>query len=304
MRLSKYLKVALSGLIPLVILSVIILIVSAVPGKTEGEENSQTIYGSVYIPKTVSFAGETMPIDRFDVREALDRELMSNAYFHSQTIRFIKMAPRYFSIIEPILKEKGIPADFKYLAVAESNLNPRSVSPALASGFWQFMRGTALQYGLEVNDEVDERFHVEKSTYAACDYLLDSYRKYKNWGLVAASYNAGVGRIDQQQEKQKIESYYDLLLVEETSRYLYRSIALKLIMETPEKYNFSIPENDKYPLIRTRNIEINGAVANLADFAKSHGISYKWLKDFNPWLRDTKLTNKTGKKYVIKIPVV
>jgi len=264
----------------------------------------KTEFRSPPMPDSVEFAGEWMPLDRFDVYESLDRELLSNAYFHSQTIRFIKLAPRYFSIIEPILKEKGIPDDFKYLAIAESGLDPRAVSPAHAVGFWQFMKGTAMQYGLEINNEVDERYHVVKSTYAACDYMQDSYEKYGNWTMVAASYNAGMRGVDRQIDRQKTDSYYNLLLVEETGRYLYRIVALKQILENPEQYNFIIPEKEKYPIIQTRSVEITGSVEDFADFAHEQGINYKLLKDFNPWLRQSYLKNPTHKKYIIEIPVL
>lgn len=267
-------------------------------------EEVKTEFKSVEIPDAVSFSGEKMPLNQFDVKEALDRELLSNAYFHSQTLRYLKLAPRYFSVIEPILKEKGIPDDFKYLAVAESGLNPRAVSPANATGLWQLMKATAQQYGLEVSSEVDERYHVEKSTYAACDYLLDAYKKYGSWTLVAASYNGGMAGIQRQLTRQKTEDYYDLLLVEETQRYVFRIAALKLIMENPKRYNFVVDEKEKYPVIKTKEITINGAVADFADFAKENGTSYKMLKDFNPWLRDNNLTNSAGKKYVVKIPVL
>jgi hypothetical protein len=262
------------------------------------------MFTTVEIPDSVSFAGEPMPVDRFDVKEALDKELLSNAYFHSQTLRYMKLAPRYFSIIEPILKEKGIHEDFKYLAVAESGLDPRAVSPARAVGFWQFLTGTARDYGLEVNNEIDERYHIEKATYAACDYLQSSYKKFGSWALVAASYNRGVTGIKRQLERQKTNDYYDLLITTETARYVYRIVALKLIMENPERYNFNVSEEDKYPIIPTKEVEITGAVASFADFAKEHGISYKLLKDFNPWLRESSLINSRKKKYVVKIPEV
>lgn len=292
--------------IPIIIVALIIVfgavMESAVPEVNESQPTSNIEFTSVPIPDSASFAGEKMPLDRFDVKEALDRELLSNAYFHSQTIRYIKQAPRYFSIIEPILKEKGIPDDFKYLAVAESGFNPRAESPANAIGFWQFLKGTAQEYGLEINSEVDERYNVEKSTYAASDYLKDSYDLYGNWTMVAASYNAGMNGVNRQIVRQKTENYYDLLLVEETQRYVYRIVALKLILENPEKYNFNIPDNEKYPFIKTRTVEINGSVADFTDFASENGLSYKLLKDFNPWLRDTKLTNARKKTYQIKIP--
>jgi len=277
---------------------------SAKPESDPVVVGSKTEFRSPPMPDSVMFAGELVPLDRFDVKEALDRELLSNAYFHSQTIRYIKLAPRYFSVIEPILKEEGIPDDFKYLALAESGLDPRAVSPVHAIGFWQFMKGTAMQYGLEVNNEVDERYNVMKSTYAACDYLKDAYEKYGNWTMVAASYNAGMRGIDRQLERQKTDSYYNLLLVEETERYVFRIVALKLILENPAKYNFIIPESEKYPIIPTKNVEISGSVDYFADFAHERGINYKLLKDFNPWLRQSYLKNPSRKKYIVEIPVL
>jgi hypothetical protein len=254
------------------------------------------------MPDTLSFAGERVPLEYFDVRENLERELLSNAFFHSQTIRFIKLAPRYFSMIEPILKAQGIPDDFKYLAVAESNLDPRSVSPAKAVGMWQFMEGTAKEYGLEINSEVDERYHVEKSTQAACLYLKSAYEKFRSWTLVASAYNSGRSYTLKQMENQKSGSYYDLLLGEETERYVFRILALKLVLEHPETYGFSIPDDQKYPLIPVKFVEVRGTVGDLADFAKNHGTNYKILKMFNPWLRSPSLTNKFRKTYVIKVP--
>jgi len=295
-------------ILPLIIVVKVVVIVMIL-GSARGDEQPTIVevendfkFTVAEIPDSVSFAGEPMPLNRFDVKEALDRELLSNTYFHSQTIRYMKLAPRYFSIIEPILKEKGIHEDFKYLAVAESGLNPRAVSPAQAVGFWQFLSGTARDYGLEVNNEIDERYHIEKATYAACDYLHNSYEKFGSWALVAASYNRGVTGIRRQLERQKTNDYYDLLITTETARYVYRIVALKLIMENPERYNFTISEEDKYPIIPTKEIEITGSVADFADYAKEHGISYKLLKDFNPWLRETKLTNSRKRKYVVKIP--
>ena len=293
-------------LLPVIIVVKVGVIVMLL-GSARGDDEpiiveSKMEYTSVHIPDSVSFAGEFFPLERFDVKESLDRELLSNSYFHSQTIRFIKMAPRYFSLIEPILKEKGVPDDFKFLAVAESGFNPRAVSPANAVGFWQFLKGTAQDYGLTVNAEIDERYHVEKATYAACDYLLDSYERYGNWTMVAASYNAGMNGIRRQVERQKTDSYFDLLLVEETGRYLFRIVALKQILENPEKYNFVIAEEEKYPIIKTHDLEITGSVKDFADFAREQGINYKLLKDFNPWLRQNYLTVSNDKKVVVKIP--
>ncbi len=287
-------------------IGIVALLISGTTAEAESEVTMEThvAFKAVEIPDSVTFANEPVPLWRFDVRESLDRELLVNSYFHSQTIRYIKMAPRYFSIIEPILQEKGVPDDFKYLAVAESGFNPRAVSPARAVGLWQFLEGTGRDYRLEINSEVDERYHIEKSTHAACDYLLDSYEKYGSWSVVAAAFNAGNRGVERQILRQKNASYYDLLFGEETSRYVFRIIALKLIMENPEKYNLFISENEKYPLVQTREVEITGKVADFADFALEHGINYKLLKDFNPWLRDNFLTNSGGKKYTVKIPVI
>ncbi len=234
-----------------------------------GSSAGQTFfYTSPPVPDSVFFMEERIPLERFDVYENLERELLVNANFHSQTIRLIKMAPRYFSLIDPILKEEGVPADFRYLAVAESTLNPKAYSPAGAAGLWQFLKGTAADYGLEVNAEVDERYHVEKSTRAACRYLKQNYAKYRDWALVAAAYNAGPASIDRHIERQKETSYFDLLLAEETERYVYRILSLKIILENPEDYGFRISDEEKYPVLKTRQVEITGTVPDMAGFAK------------------------------------
>lgn len=268
----------------------------------EGISLTKPVYQTPPVPDSIRFVGDAVPLDRFDVRENLERELLVNAYFHSQTIRLIKMAPRFFSIIDPILKEEGIPADFKYLAVAESGLNPKAVSPAGAVGIWQLISSAAKENGLEVNSEVDERYHIEKSTRAASRYLRNAFARYQDWALVAASYNAGLSGIDRHMARQKVASYYDLLLAEETERYVYRIMALKLILEDPAKYGFSVSEEELYPLWKTKDVEIKSPVEDFADFAISHGINYKTLKYYNPWLRDIKLTNKDSKTYLVKIP--
>lgn len=264
------------------------------------EKAAYTVYG-VEIPSEVRFAGEAVPLDLFDVKEALDRELLSNTYFHSQTIRLIKLANRFFPQIEPILKKNLIPDDFKYLALAESGLT-QAVSPAKAVGFWQLMKGTAQEYGLEVGSEVDERYHVVKSTEVACRYLIDSYQKYGNWTMTAASYNAGRRGVDRQIERQKKENYYDLLLNEETARYLYRVVAFKLIFEDPSTYGFTLTKKDLYPEIPVHVVEVDSAVSDFADFAAHHDTNYKILKYLNPWLRDNKLSNPSRKTYEILIP--
>lgn len=269
---------------------------------TISAEKTEELNRPPVMPDSLFFMGVRVPLERFDVYESLERELLVNAFFHSQTFRFIKLMPRYFTIIDPILKEEGVPADLKYLCMAESNMNPRALSPAGAAGFWQFLKSTAIEYGLEVNAEVDERYHIEKSTRAACRYLKKSYAKYQDWPLVAASYNAGVAAIDRQLERQMVSSYFDLLLSEETERYIYRILALKIITENPEKYGFQVDEGEKYPLLKTRKVEVTGAVLNLAALAKSYGITYKTLKYYNPWLRENQLTNKAGKTYILEIP--
>jgi hypothetical protein len=295
------------SLVLVINIGVVIFLISgsANPKATESEKVEYiSKFRSVEIPDSATFAGEKVPLERFDIREALDRELIVNSYFHSQTIRLIKLAPRYFEVIEPILKEEGIPEDFKYLAVAESGLDPRAESYAGAIGFWQFLRGTARDYGLEINAEVDERYHVEKATYAACDYLKDAYEKFNSWTMVAAAYNAGMRGVERQEERQKSSNYYDLLFVEETQRYVFRIIALKLVLENPERYNFIIGDEEKYPIIPTNEVEVTGKVDDFADFALEHEINYKLLKDFNPWLRQAYLTNTSGKSYTIKIPLL
>lgn len=301
---KKWWKILLS----IVVVAKILFVVFAVSSlKSDDNVNKTAIeeqFKSYPLPEKVTFAGEKMPLELFDVREYLDRELISNAYFHSQTFRLIKLAPRYFPLIEPILKKNGVPDDFKYLAMAESALNPRAVSPAGAVGFWQFLDVTAKEYGLEVNKEIDERYHVEKSTEAFCKYIKEGHRKFGNWTMAAAAYNGGMARVQRQMERQKLTNFYDLYFAEETRRYIYRIVAIKLVVENPETYNFKVEDSEKYPFIKTRNVEITGAVADFGAFAISQGINYKYLKDFNPWLRDDKLTNASRKKYTVKIPVL
>jgi membrane-bound lytic murein transglycosylase D len=302
-----HMKIQFQGFSVLLI-SVFVLVFSTCGMKTREKDakDSVTVKGGPYkappIPDSVYFMEEKVPLDRFDVYECLEREMLVNTYFHSQTIRFIKLAPRYFSLVDPILKSEGLPADFRYLMVAESNLSPKAFSPAGAAGLWQFMKTTATEYGLEVNNEVDERYHIEKSTLAACRYIKNAWNKYRNWGLVAAGYNAGFAAVDKQIGRQKAGNYFDLLMTEETERYVYRIISLKLILENPGKYGFDVGEEEKYPLFKTHKVEIKGPVPDFADYAASYGITYKTLKYYNPWLRETFLTNKTGKTYFIDIP--
>jgi len=257
---------------------------------------------SLTIPQRVEFADQTISLERYDMRERFDREQLIIAYGHSTSILHIKRANRFFPIIEPILKQNGIPVDFKYLAVIESSLDPRAISPTQAAGLWQLMPKTAQQFGLEVNEEVDERYHIEKATLAACKYLKSAYNKYKNWATVAASYNGGMGRISEELEKQQIETSFDLLLTSETSRYVFRLLAMKQFMENPQKFGFQLQREDFYPTIKTKNVVIKDSVGNWTTWAAKYGISYYQLKDFNIWLRDRKLTNLNAKEYVIQVP--
>jgi len=254
----------------------------------------------VEFPDKFSLAGERVPLERIDVTEAFKKELIVNTYLHSHTIQVLKHAPRYFHTIEPILKEEGVPDDFKYLAVIESSLNPLAVSYAGAVGIWQLMSGTAKELGLEVSNDVDERYHLEKATRAACAYLKKAYQKFGSWTLAAASYNGGMNMLSKQQDRQKETNFYDLLLGEETGRYVYRLLALKQIMEEPHLYDFYVEQ--LYPVEPVTLVKVTQSIKDLAEFAKEHGISYKTLKRFNPWLRQTSLKIGKHKTYYIAIP--
>jgi membrane-bound lytic murein transglycosylase D len=262
--------------------------------------HSNKIY-SLVLPDKAEFAGEEAPLALYYVREGLDRELMVNTYWHSSTLLMLKKSNRYFHIIIPILKNYGIPEDFKYLALIESGLS-NIQSQAGAAGFWQFVPGTGKHFGLEISDQVDERYNVEKATEAACKLLRGSYDKFGSWTLAAAAYNVGEGRISKELERQKAGSYYDLYLPEETMRYVYRIIALKLLYEHPTEYGYIIRKKDLYPPIPTYNITIDSNINNLPVFAKTMKINYRLLKEFNPWLRSDKLTNAGKKNYTITLP--
>jgi len=253
------------------------------------------------MPENLNFAGETVPLKDPDVYERMDRELLVNTYWQSNALLLIKRANKYFPVIEPILKEEGVPDDLKYLAVIESGLT-QAVSPAKAVGFWQIMEGTGKDYGLEINANVDERYNVEKSTRVAADYLKKAKERFGTWTLAAASYNAGQYGVDKQLERQKVGDYYDLLLGEETGRYVFRILALKEIMNHPEKYGFNYEESDLYKHIPVAKVKVDTVVKDFPDFATKFGINYKILKVHNPWLRDDHLKNASGKTYFIDIP--
>ncbi|MEZ5197637.1 MAG: lytic transglycosylase domain-containing protein [Bacteroidales bacterium] len=253
------------------------------------------------IPSAIDFAGEKAPLEIVYIREKLDEELLRNTYFHSSTIGLIKRTNRWFPVIEPILAEYNIPSDFKYLSLVESGFQ-NVTSPKGAKGFWQFMEKTAQEYGLEVNDAIDERYHVEKSTRAACQYFLDSYEEFASWTLVAAAYNAGKRRIHETIEKQGVTDYYSMYLNEETSKYVFRILAMKEIIEKPTQYGIYLREVDLYPHIPTSEIKITETIPDLYQFASLNNINYRVLKMFNPWLRTDHLPNKSQRTYFIKIP--
>ena len=254
------------------------------------------------IPEELSLAGEAVPITQLDVREKLDRELIVNTYWHSNAMLIMKRAHRWFPVIEPILEEEGLPEDFKFLAVIESGLT-NAVSPAGATGFWQFLKSTGRKYNMEVTEQVDERYHLEKATRGACAYLKSMHAKYGSWALAAASYNMGPGALDKRLAEQKVETYWDLLLNAETGRYVYRILAVKQLFANPADYGFILDESDLYPTYQTASVKVTSSIPNLADWALEQGINYKILKTLNPWLRAKGLTVSSGKSYAIQLPV-
>lgn len=256
---------------------------------------------AIKIPEGINFAGERVPVEDPDVRERLDRELLVNTYWQSNGLLLIKRAHKYFPIIEPILKYHGVPDDFKYLAVIESGLT-QAVSPAGATGFWQIMKATAKERGLEVNANVDERYHIQKSTEAACVYLKKAKDRFGTWTMAAAAYNAGNYGMARQLDRQEIEGYYNVLLGEETSRYVFRILAIKEILSNPKGYGFNFDQEDLYTHIPVNEVVVDTAVSSFPKFAKEFGISYKTLKRHNPWLREAHLNNASRKEYIIKIP--
>ncbi|GHC52877.1 lytic transglycosylase domain-containing protein [Ulvibacter litoralis] len=262
--------------------------------------NNYNVY-ALPLPEYMEFAGERVPLDNPDIRERMDRELLVNTYWQSNMFLIIKRANKFFPKIEPLLAQYGLPDDFKYLAVAESGLdNVRS--NAGASGFWQFMKGTGKEYGLEINDYVDERYNLELATKVAAEYLIKSKERFGSWTTAAAAYNAGNAGVNKQFQRQGVDDYYDLLLNDETSRYVFRILAFKEILSNPQKYGFNFREKDLYTPVPTFKVLVDKPVEDFAKFAKDYGINYKILKIHNPWLRDTFLNNASGKEYYIEIP--
>lgn len=273
--------------------------VAQTTGKT-----SSTIFSPVYspeIPSSVTLCSEKIDLDRADMYEAFDRELTSIAYTHGATMLMIKRANRYFPELSELLKKNNMPQDLLYLACVESSLNPRAYSPAKAAGFWQFIPSAAKEYGLEVNDEVDERYNIEKATAAAARYLKKAYNRYGNWPSAMASYNGGMARITNALDKQGADTSLDLYLAEETTRYPYRVMAMKTILENPRAYGFRLRADQLYQPRKYKTVEVSGPVASWPDWAEAHGISYAQLREDNPWIRSFKLTNKTGKTYQVRV---
>ncbi|OJV35154.1 MAG: lytic transglycosylase [Bacteroidia bacterium 43-41] len=300
--MKRYILYIFSAIIAVGAITIICLSNNDTAKVEEQRPQVLSMTASVDIPDEMTFAGEKIVFDRYDFRERMDRELNSFTYFHSTTLLLFKRANRIFPMIEPILKQQGVPDDIKYLAVIESSLDHRAVSPARAAGLWQFIPGTAQGSELEVSSEVDERYHIGKSTVAACRYLKDAYRKYGSWSAAALSYNGGQGRITNEFSNQQTDKALDLWLVDETTRYYFRMLAIKTIFENPSRYGFVLRDDQLYKPMDFKEVNVSSAIPSLVSFAKDNGITYAQLKDFNSWLRDTKLTNKSGKTYTILIP--
>lgn len=264
------------------------------------EARQIAIYSPI-IPESMEFCGENVPLDKYYVRESLDREMIANTFGHTSTVLYFKRAHRYFPIIEPILKKNGVPDDFKYLCVIESGLT-NATSPAKAQGFWQFIKTTGQKYGLEISDEIDMRNNLEAATEAACQFLKVLRRDLGSWTAAAAAYNCGAEGLSKNLEKQSIASYYDTRLNRETSRYIYRILAVKQIMQHPQDYGFYLRPIDLYPTIPTRTTTLSGHNVDLYAFAKDNGCSYKLFRELNPWITTEKLINKAGKSYTVKLP--
>ena len=302
MKKSKHLAIILELLFLVTIMFFILTSGNEVEKIESDRPYVLSMTASVEIPERLTFAGEEIVFDRYDRRERMDRELNSFTYFHSTTLLLFKRANRVFPVIEPILKKEGIPDDFKYLAVIESSLDWRAVSPARAAGLWQFLQSTGREHGLEVRTDVDERYHVEKSTVAAAKYLRDAFRRYNSWSAAAMAYNGGQGRITNELRDQRVDEALDLWLVEETTRYYYRMLAIKQIFEQPAKYGFVIKPEHLYKPMEFKKVTVTSTIPDLVSFAEQNNITYAQLKDFNSWLRTDKLNNSSGKTYTILIP--
>ncbi len=287
------------------ILIVVSLFIKAIDkSKTESKSSTHESYKikAIKLPLNLNLAGERVPIERDDIRERMERELLVNTYWQSNGLLLIKRANKYFPILEPLLKKYGLPDDFKFLALAESAFIDET-SSAGAAGMWHFLKSTGREYGLEINKNVDERYHIEKSTKVAAAYLKKSKKRFNSWTLAAAAYNAGNAGVSRRLKTQQVTDYYDAILPDETERYVFRIIALKEVISNPKKYGFVFEKEDLYTLQKTRIIKVDTAISNIASFAKKYGLNYKELKLHNSWLRENKLNNKSRKMYEIKIPI-
>ncbi len=270
----------------------------------EAQVSRQNNMVQIYpIPQNLTFAGEAVPTELQYVREAIDREILTTSCMHTSTMLTLRNMSRYFPVIEPILKEYGIPNDFKYLAMAESRLDPNAYSPAKAAGLWQFIPSAADSYGLETGQNTDMRYHVEKSTRAACRYLSQAYKKFGSWTLAAASYNAGQAGVARRMETQGVKNYWDLYLPEETMRYLPRILSLKIVAQDPAAYNFLLEEKDKHkPFKNYKIVKINQKDIDWSAFAAEHGTDYRQLRILNPWIRSYSYANNGQTEYEVMVP--
>ena len=304
-KIKKLMSKSFRILSLILILFVTLLLLNGIQKETSGKKIfTHEFYKikAIKLPSNLNLAGERVPIEKKDIRERMDRELLVNTYWQSNGLLLIKRANKYFPILEPLLKKYGLPDDFKFLALAESAFTDET-SSAGAAGIWHFMKRTGKEYGLEINKNVDERYHIEKSTKVAAAYLKKSKERFNSWTLAAAAYNAGNYGIHKQLEKQQVTNYYDALLANETERYIFRIIALKEVISNPKKYGFIFDNEDLYTHTKTRVIKVDTVISNITLFAKKFGITYKELKIHNPWLRENKLNNASRKLYEIKIPV-
>ena len=299
----RYIKHTFYSIGALLLVGFIALAFSSQPlseDKYSSAENDYNVY-ALEIPEVLEFSGEVMPLQSPDIRERMDRELLVNTYWQSNGLLLIKRSHRYFPVLEPILKSYGIPDDFKYLALIESGLQ-NVTSPAGAKGFWQILRTTGREYGLEVNSNVDERYNIELSTRMACAYLKKAKERLGSWTLAAASYNRGIAGINRILKKQQADNYYDLLLGTETKRYMFRILAVKEIMQAPERYGFFVEDAQLYSPLEYRTVAVDTAITNIARFSKQMGVNYKTMKIYNPWLLQNHLNNKSRKLYHIALP--
>lgn len=288
--------------IGLFLLSCYFLTAATAQNSLIGNKTDSFVPSCIDIPSSITFCGSTIDLTEYDHREALDRELLAFKYMHSTSLQIIKKANRYFPVVIPILKQQGIPEDFVYLMVIESSLNPRAHSAAGAKGFWQLMPNTARELGLVVNSEIDERMHLQKSTEAACTYLKKAYQRFGNWEAVAASYNAGQYRISSLMSQQNVDDTLDLHMVEETTRYIYRILAAKYMLQEPCRFDFHLRASDLYPPLQYKTITVNRPVNDWASFASEQGVSYADLRKINPWIIDKQLKNKENRQYEVQIP--